>query len=641
MKKNYLKLLCYFFVIMCACLLRVNAASNVIINQNGDLVTVNFVHNTYKASAFYVNDSSSFSSAISFKTAGGTSSTSTGTVSLKNGKYYIWAYTQNGLKYPSSSGQLIEVTGSCKNESKSNQTGSFTVERCFLKTSKGVEMESDSVPFTCAAGYSYSEKDVSVKSNNCSSVSLSGGMSQRYCKVVYSVNCKKNESGGSDPGSGGGTTVKAPSLTSLSVSGGSLSPSFKSGTKSYKMTVEGNVSSIDITAKPASGSSIVSGYGSRTVKLNYGQNKVYVKVKNSAGTVKKYTITVTRKDNRSTVNTLSNIKVSAGELSPAFASGTKNYTVNVDNSVSSIVVDATLTDSKSKFVAGNGPGTFALKLGVNKISLKIKSEQGGENVYTLTVNRATTPTACTTNPGQFALLKGIDLSVDFEGIEIDQIEDFAPDNFVYNDIKVPYKVSNLIITPYLQEDGDSFKIEGNVDLEVNITAIIKIIVQSAQCPTITNEYTLNVTRQPEIVPSSNPELQDITIKGYDFKFEPNTEDYKLTLKKNDNKLDISVTPVDDNTECAIEGNKDLVYGSIIEVKCTAEDGDTVATYTITIDGVEKGTNVVLIVILVIIIIIILIYLVLRLLGYKIYFNTAVIGAFFRGIGEKFRNMFDK
>ena len=52
MKKNYLKFLCYFLVIMCACLLKVNAANNVIVNQNGDLVTVNFVHNSYKASAF-------------------------------------------------------------------------------------------------------------------------------------------------------------------------------------------------------------------------------------------------------------------------------------------------------------------------------------------------------------------------------------------------------------------------------------------------------------------------------------------------------------------------------------------------------------------------------------------------------------
>ena len=66
-----------------------------------------------------------------------------------------------------------------------------------------------------------------------------------------------------------------------------------------------------------------------------------------------------------------------------------------------------------------------------------------------------------------------------------------------------------------------------------------------------------------------------------------------------------------------------------------------ATYTITIDGVEKGTNVVLIVILVIIIIIILIYLVLRLLGYKIYFNMEAVKAAFRGMGEKAKNTFDK
>ena len=43
----------------------------------------------------------------------------------------------------------------------------------------------------------------------------------------------------------------------------------------------------------------------------------------------------------------------------------------------------------------------------------------------------------------------------------------------------------------------------------------------------------------------------------------------------------------------------------------------------------------------IIIVLLLIYLVLRLLGYKIYFNFAMIGAFFRGIGDGIRRLFDK
>ena len=41
------------------------------------------------------------------------------------------------------------------------------------------------------------------------------------------------------------------------------------------------------------------------------------------------------------------------------------------------------------------------------------------------------------------------------------------------------------------------------------------------------------------------------------------------------------------------------------------------------------------------IIIILILLVMRLLGYKIYFNTEAIKSAFKGMGEKAKNTFDK
>ena len=44
---------------------------------------------------------------------------------------------------------------------------------------------------------------------------------------------------------------------------------------------------------------------------------------------------------------------------------------------------------------------------------------------------------------------------------------------------------------------------------------------------------------------------------------------------------------------------------------------------------------------IIIIIICLILLVMRLLGYKIYFNMEAVKAAFRGMGEKARNTFDK
>ena len=71
--------------------------------------------------------------------------------------------------------------------------------------------------------------------------------------------------------------VADPSLTKLVLSKGTLSPVFKSSTKSYKATVANSVSSIKITATAAKGSTFISGYGSRTVSLKVGANTIYVK----------------------------------------------------------------------------------------------------------------------------------------------------------------------------------------------------------------------------------------------------------------------------------------------------------------------------------------------------------------------------
>ncbi len=637
MKNKFLKLFIYLFIILSFSFTKVYAATDSFsYSVNGDLITTNYT-GSQAAGAFYINNSKDFGGAKTFISYGGLTSGKTGTVSRKNGVYYVWVWETNTTKAGNS--KVIEVTNSCKNETKTNKKGQFTLERCWVKDSSGnFGIESSSTTFSCASGYQATEQNVSVKEDTCKNMSLLG-LSKRYCRVVYNINCVKKDGTSDDD-----DDVAAATLQSLSVNTGNLSPSFKSGTKKYTVNVGAGTSSIKVTAKASSGNTLVSGYGSRTVKLNYGSNKVNVKVKNSAGKVTTYTITVKRADNRSTVNTLSNLKVSTGTLTPAFSSDVKSYTVSVPNNVTSISIDATLTDNKSKFATGYGPTSMALQLGVNKAYIKVVSEKGVTNVYNITINRETIPTECTTNTDGLALLKGIKLYTDIEGVEIDQIEDFQSKVFVYTDIELPYKVSNLSIDASTVDEADKehIKIEGNNELEVNVPTEVKITVTSNKCPNYSNVYTLNVMRQPEKVLSDNAQLENITIEGYDsFEFKPNVSEYKIVIKKSDDSLDIGLTPVDDGTKCTIDGNKGLKYGSEISIKCTSEDGENTEVYTITVDDVEEGPNVFLIILLVIIIICILVYLVLRLLGYKIYFNTAMIGSFFRGMGEKAKNTFDK
>ena len=90
-------------------------------------------------------------------------------------------------------------------------------------------------------------------------------------------------------------------LSSLSVSNGSIN--FNKNTTSYNISVDTNVTSIKISATAEDKDASVSGTG--TKNLGYGNNKFSIIVTAPSGDKKTYTITVNRKDNRSSNNKLS------------------------------------------------------------------------------------------------------------------------------------------------------------------------------------------------------------------------------------------------------------------------------------------------------------------------------------------------
>lgn len=646
MRKSFLNYLIYVIALFVVGITNVFAEFNV--QPQGDLIAAT----NDKAGSVYIGTSNNFNSASTFRSNGGFENEygRQSLVSVKNNTYYVWFYSSSGtLTNP----VKINVTNSCDNELKTKQTGTFTMERCYIKHSNGQVVED--MPLgnnvnLCADGY----KGTSVKvlTNTCENLNMQG-LSKRYCKQVFQFTCSKDTtsteqppSGGGDTGSGGTggggttTTVPAATLSKLSLDGATLSPTFKASTKKYKATVESNVSSIKVSATASSGNTLVKNYGSRTVKLAYGSNTVKVKVKNSKNKETVYTITITRKDNRSTVNTLSNLTISSGTLSPAFSSDKTNYTVTVPNEVNSFKVDATLTDSKSKFASGFGPRTVALNEGINNILIKVTNEKGITKEYKITVTRGAAPTGCTVQEKELALLKGIDVQADEKTPVV--IEDFDPLKFDYVGITVPYEIRNLTVLPLVQDEGDQYVVEGATDLEVNIEREITIKVTSKTCPDYTSTYKLIVTRLAQVEPSTSADLKSLTIANHkEFKFEKNVLDYNLTLKKGETELDIKYETEEETTACVVLDNEDLSYGDVITIECNTPDDVDKVVYKITIDGVEKGTNTFLVIILVIIIIIVLILLIMRLLGYKIYFNMEALKAAFRGIGEKAKNTFDK
>ena len=79
-------------------------------------------------------------------------------------------------------------------------------------------------------------------------------------------------------------------LSSLSVSAGTLSPTFAEGTTSYKVELTSETQTIEVSAKAKDSKATVSGTGKHDLKI--GENNIVVTVKAENGSKKTYTISI-------------------------------------------------------------------------------------------------------------------------------------------------------------------------------------------------------------------------------------------------------------------------------------------------------------------------------------------------------------
>jgi gliding motility-associated-like protein len=195
-------------------------------------------------------------------------------------------------------------------------------------------------------------------------------------------------------------------LSKLTISSGTLTPAFASGTTSYT-DVAHAVSSLAFRAtttdalatETINGTAVPEGTVSPYIPLSVGVNNISVVVTAQDGLTKDtYTIAVTRLPE---IATLAGLTISSGTLSPAFATATTSYTDNVANTATSIAFRATTTDPlATETISGTAvpEGTVSfyvpLSVGLNKISVIVTAQDGvTTETYTVAVTRAAPPGA--------------------------------------------------------------------------------------------------------------------------------------------------------------------------------------------------------------------------------------------------------
>lgn len=297
----------------------------------------------------------------------------------------------------------------------------------------------------------------------------------------------------------------------------------------------------------------------------------------------------TPEPSKSSVKTLKNLVPSKGSLSPAFASGTTSYTINLTDDISSITFNATPTDSKAT-VSGT---TCSLNSSSTVCKVVVKAEDGTTQTYSVTVNKKTTQEETKSSD---ATLKSLDVS----GYTLSP--KFSKNTTTYT-MTVKNNIASLKVDAVPTDSKAKVTITGNSNWKVGVNPIkIKVTAEDGT----TKVYTVNVTRKADTSKqSSDPKTDDEDEKSNDSylkdiiisdgiispKFDKNKTEYSITVPYEVTKLNLDYIKSNDKATVKVRGNSDFKVGEVntVTIDVTAEDG-SLRTYTINVTRSDKKSN---------------------------------------------------
>jgi len=384
-----------------------------------------------------------------------------------------------------------------------------------------------------------------------------------------------------------------------------ISPAFNTNVIAYTASVANSVPSFtvvptttDATAKvKVNGTTVASGSASPAIPLVAGPNSIQVVVTAQDGTVKTYTITVTRAP--STDATLAGLSLSSGALSPAFGTNTTTYTQTVSNAVTSLTVTpvtnnagATVKVNGSAVISGATSANIPLNLGVNTITTVVTAQDNSTTkTYTVTVTRL---------PSSDAGLSALSVS---NGILSPA---FATGTISYADT-VSNTTASITVTPTVNNQNATVTVNGSTvasgsasgSIPLSIGANIITTVVTAQDGSTTNTYTITVLRTA----SNDASLSALTISNGTLTpvFATGTTSYTSTVSNATTA--ITITPTVNFSGAAVTVNGAIVAsgtpsatlalaigGNVITTVVTAQDGITTKNYTVTVTRLPNITN---------------------------------------------------
>lgn len=378
-----------------------------------------------------------------------------------------------------------------------------------------------------------------------------------------------------------------------------LADAFNPYVMEYKLEVASPTVTVYATLT-STDSKYIQGYEPRTVNLKYGVNTILIKIQNNEGKVRTYTILVTRTDDRTSDNTLNELKVSEGKID--FNSNVTDYKVEVKKNISSVRVDSTISSDKASYVEGYEPGEVNIEGDTTVKLIKVKSETGSTRTYVITFVKEGTD-IITDKSLQLRDLVIPGVYIPFESnvanysMSVEYTNDSINLNMNLND------ENTTSIVRIKRKNENDYQIVSSTGIKLDVGEnFIEIILTNSEGNT--SYYRLTVIRKEFGLDISNDTtLKDLKVLGYNIKFSPNKKDYTVRIKQ-EKSLVITAVPASNRAEVFIRGNEELTGFSTVRVKVVAENGKF-ETYSIDIkkDAFNKAIEIASIVICAVIILV--------------------------------------
>lgn len=334
-----------------------------------------------------------------------------------------------------------------------------------------------------------------------------------------------------------------------------LNPNFDKDIVEYQVDVLEGTDNILITATPEEATTTYKLLDNNVIKV--GENIKRVMAIAEDGSSKVYTIKINRP--ASSNNYLENLIVSNNEtifdLTPVFDRDVFNYTLEVDNEVSFVNVDAINEDDLAKVY---GTGRYSLAVGDNIIELTVTSEANEARIYQIIITR---------KKSDNAYLESLSTSV---GI---MVPEFSKDLFTYT-VNVEDTVEEIEINAI--PEVASTKVTGNGLVKLNSGDNYFDIVTLAEDGISTLTYKINIIRDQ----SANDNILYLLMEEgiISPRFDPNITIYEATVPNEVLSGTFHIELEDDKATYQILNNNFNVGENEVTIRVTSEKGQTTGDY---------------------------------------------------------------